>query len=97
MRAGRHPCPPIAPRLITHEGPVRADDHYRLPPLRRWDLDGVGTLVDRKKCFVLTGLGSTGGWLVIFDRRCDQPPMAERAVRREAPSPQGRLIAVIRA
>jgi hypothetical protein len=33
---------------------------------------------------------------VIFDRRRDQPPIAERTAAAEAPSPQGRRIQVIR-
>lgn len=28
-------------RFFNTEGPNRAEDHYSLPPLERWDLDGV--------------------------------------------------------
>ncbi|QVL50747.1 MAG: ATP-binding protein [Thiocapsa sp.] len=45
----------------------------------------------------LAGLGLDTGWLVIFDRRSNQPPIAERTACRTATSPQGRPIAVIRA
>jgi hypothetical protein len=45
----------------------------------------------------LAGLGLNGGWLVIFDRRRDQPPIAERTAAAEERSPQGRHIQVIRA
>jgi len=45
----------------------------------------------------LAGLGLNDGWLVIFDRRSDQPPIAERTAVAEQPSPQGRRIQVIRA
>ncbi len=45
----------------------------------------------------LAGLRLDTGWLVIFDRRSDQPPIAERTACRTATSPQGRAIAVIRA
>ena len=45
----------------------------------------------------LAGLGLDWGWLVIFDRRAGQPPMAERTASREARSPQGRRIVVVRA
>ncbi|MBK1646985.1 hypothetical protein CKO25_20690, partial [Thiocapsa imhoffii] len=45
----------------------------------------------------LAGLGLDSGWLVIFDRRSDQPPIAERTACQTVTSPQGRAIAVIRA
>jgi len=45
----------------------------------------------------LAGLGLDGGWLVIFDRRTGQPPIAERTARQTMVSPQGRRIEVIRA
>ncbi len=45
----------------------------------------------------LGGLGLDTGWLVIFDRRSGQPPIAERTESRESPSPQGRRIQVVRA
>ncbi len=45
----------------------------------------------------LAGLGLDTGWLVIFDRRSNQPPIAERTACQTATSPQGRPIAVIRA
>ncbi|WP_295441885.1 AAA-like domain-containing protein [uncultured Thiodictyon sp.] len=45
----------------------------------------------------LAGLGLSSGWLVIFDRRIGQPPMAERTSSTEALSPQGRRIIVVRA
>ncbi|RKT44555.1 ATP-binding protein [Thiocapsa rosea] len=45
----------------------------------------------------LAGLGLNSGWLVIFDRRTDQPPIAERTASNTAASPQGRCIQVVRA
>ena len=45
----------------------------------------------------LAGLGLDGGWLVIFDRRADQPPIEARTSSAEATSPQGRRIVVVRA
>ncbi len=45
----------------------------------------------------LAGLGLDSGWLVIFDRRSNQPPSAERTTSSEQISPQGRLIQVVRA
>ncbi len=45
----------------------------------------------------LAGLGLDTGWLVIFDRRSGQPPIAERTDSREVRSPAGRRIQVVRA
>ncbi|MDQ5910198.1 MAG: hypothetical protein QG599_2294 [Pseudomonadota bacterium] len=45
----------------------------------------------------LAGLGLDTGWLVIFDRRTGQPPIAERTSSTEQLSPQGRRIQVVRA
>ena len=45
----------------------------------------------------LAGLGLDTGWLVIFDRRPGQPPIAERTTLTPTLSPQGRAIQVIRA
>jgi hypothetical protein len=45
----------------------------------------------------LAGLGLDTGWLVIFDRRLGQPPIAERTTSAEQLSPQGRRIQVVRA
>jgi len=45
----------------------------------------------------LAGLGLTSGWLVIFDQRSNQPPIAERTSTEEATSPGGRQVTVIRA
>nr|WP_242513349.1 hypothetical protein [Halochromatium salexigens] len=45
----------------------------------------------------LAGLGLDCGWLVLFDRRSGQPPIAERTSVAEALSPGGRSIQVIRA
>lgn len=45
----------------------------------------------------LAGLGLATGWLVIFDQRPDQPPIAERTTAGPATSPAGRSITVIRA
>ena len=45
----------------------------------------------------LDGLGLATGWLVIFDRRADQPPIAQRTTVSVITSPAGRPIEVIRA
>ncbi|NMO19698.1 ATP-binding protein [Pyxidicoccus fallax] len=45
----------------------------------------------------LQGLGQRGGWLVLFDRRSGQPPIAERTRAEEARTPSGLPVTVIRA
>jgi len=45
----------------------------------------------------LAGLALDWGWLILFDRRAGQPPIAERTASMEAQSPQGRRIVVVRA
>ena len=45
----------------------------------------------------LAGLGLETGWLVIFDRRSNQPPIAQRTTVETVASPQGRAVIVIRA
>ncbi|MBK1646930.1 hypothetical protein CKO25_20365, partial [Thiocapsa imhoffii] len=47
-------------RFFNTEGPVRADDHYTLPPLSRWDLDEILALIDQKKYFLLHAPRQTG-------------------------------------
>ena len=44
----------------------------------------------------LTGLGLDSGWLVIFDRRSDLPPIEQRTTCETQTSPQGREIQVVR-
>jgi hypothetical protein len=45
----------------------------------------------------LAGLGLDSGWLVIFDRRSGQPPIAERTRANPATTPAGRRVTVLRA
>jgi type II secretory pathway predicted ATPase ExeA len=45
----------------------------------------------------LAGLGLMNGWLVIFDQRSNQPPIAERTFTEEATTTSGRPVTVIRA
>ncbi|MBI4600514.1 MAG: ATP-binding protein [Planctomycetes bacterium] len=44
----------------------------------------------------LAGLGLETGWLVIFDQRPGQPPIAERTRAEEAATPGGRRVTVVR-
>jgi len=45
----------------------------------------------------LTGPRLDSGWLVIFDRRSEQPPIAERTHSTAATTPSGRHVTVVRA
>jgi hypothetical protein len=45
----------------------------------------------------LTGLDAAAGWLVLFDQRGGQPPIAERTSAAPAVTPAGRAVTVIRA
>ncbi|WP_437979916.1 ATP-binding protein [Sorangium sp. So ce117] len=45
----------------------------------------------------LAGLGLHRGWLILFDQRSGQPPIAERTRREHALTPAGREVVVIRA
>ena len=47
-------------RFFNTEGPVRAEDHYLVPPLTRLDLEEALLLVERKKYFVLHAPRQTG-------------------------------------
>jgi type II secretory pathway predicted ATPase ExeA len=47
-------------RFFNTEGPVVAEDHYCLPPLERWDLEDILTLIDQKKYFLLHAPRQTG-------------------------------------
>ena len=47
-------------RFFNTEGPVRPDLHYCLPPLQRWNLDDVLTLIARQKYFLLHAPRQTG-------------------------------------
>ena len=47
-------------RFFNTEGPVRPELHYYLPPLERWDLDDILTLIERQKYFLLHAPRQTG-------------------------------------
>ena len=47
-------------RFFNTAGPVKAQDHYHVPPLDRLDLDEVLTLIGQKKYFVLHAPRQTG-------------------------------------
>ena len=44
----------------------------------------------------LAGLSLDHGWLVIFDRRSDQPPLEDRTTTESAATPSGRRVVVVR-
>ncbi|MGK4003494.1 hypothetical protein WMF31_12765 [Sorangium sp. So ce1036] len=45
----------------------------------------------------LAGLALDRGWLIVFDPRSGQPPIAERTRRERVLTPAGREVVVIRA
>lgn len=45
----------------------------------------------------LAGLGLSSGWLILFDRRPDAPPLAERLTSRHTRTPAGRRVRLVRA
>ncbi len=47
-------------RFFNTAGPVNPEKHYALPPLSRWDLVQVETLIDQEKYFVLHAPRQTG-------------------------------------
>ena len=47
-------------RFFNTEGPVVPEDHYSIPPLQRWDLEEVLTLIAQKKYFLLHAPRQTG-------------------------------------
>ena len=47
-------------RFFNTEGPNVAEDHYCLPPLQRWNLEEILTLIDQKKYFLLHAPRQTG-------------------------------------
>ena len=51
---------PMTERFFNTTGPVVAEDHYRIPPLGRLDLDEVLRLIDAKRYFVLHAPRQTG-------------------------------------
>ena len=58
-------------RFFNTAGPIRPDDHYHIPPLERLDVDGVLTLIEQKKYFVLHAprqTGKTSALLALRDR-----------------------------
>ena len=49
-----------AMRFFNTVGPVRANRHYLIPPLERWDLDEILLLIRQEKYFVLHAPRQTG-------------------------------------
>ncbi|MBN1226103.1 MAG: ATP-binding protein [Deltaproteobacteria bacterium] len=47
-------------RFFNTAGPVNCKDHYCLSPLERFDLEGIVSLIDQKKYFVLHAPRQTG-------------------------------------
>jgi hypothetical protein len=47
-------------RFFNTEGPVRSNKHYCLPPLERWDLEEILSLIEQEKYFLLHAPRQTG-------------------------------------
>lgn len=47
-------------RFFNTEGPVKKDKHYCLPPLQRWDLEEILSLIEQEKYFLLHAPRQTG-------------------------------------
>lgn len=57
-------------RFFNTAGPVHCEEHYCLPPLERFDLNEILSLVDQKKCLVLHAprqTGKTSSLLALMD------------------------------
>ncbi|MEM6353301.1 MAG: AAA-like domain-containing protein, partial [Cyanobacteria bacterium P01_D01_bin.14] len=52
--------PPLTDRFFNTAGPVRADWHYLIDPLTRWDMDEILQLIAQGKYFVLHAPRQTG-------------------------------------
>ncbi|MCP4348493.1 MAG: hypothetical protein GY795_23665 [Desulfobacterales bacterium] len=47
-------------RFFNTAGPVNSDRHYKISPLKRFDLDEILYLIDQAKYFVLHAPRQTG-------------------------------------
>ena len=58
-----------AMRFFNTAGPVRADLHYLIPPLERWDLDEILMLIRQQKYFILHAPRQSGKTSVLLALR----------------------------
>lgn len=47
-------------KFFNTAGPVNQDDHYKIDPLLRWDLEEIEILIEQKKYFILHAPRQTG-------------------------------------
>ena len=47
-------------KFFNTAGPVNQDDHYKIDPLARWDMEEVLFLIQQKKYFILHAPRQTG-------------------------------------
>lgn len=47
-------------KFFNTAGPVQFDEHYKIPPLKRWDLEEIEMLIAQKKYFLLHAPCQTG-------------------------------------
>ncbi|WP_437669322.1 hypothetical protein [Sorangium sp. So ce131] len=100
----RHYTVPVLSRLprdrARADGPLRAVPGETLAiEIKVWRPREADPLDEglRQIDGYLAGLGLSTGWLVLFDRRPDAPPLPERLGAAPATTPGGRQVTVIRA
>ena len=80
---------------LRYGGPEPVTLAMELKVWRDGEKDPLGRGLEQLDSY-LSGLGLETGWLVIFDRRADLPPIAERTTTESAVTPTGRAVTVIR-
>lgn len=80
---------------LRYGGPEPVTLAMELKVWRDGEKDPLGRGLEQLDSY-LSGLGLETGWLVIFDRRSDLPPIAERTNTETAVTPTGRTVTVIR-
>jgi hypothetical protein len=88
---------PIYREIIVRQ--LAASTRASLPMIKVWRDGRPDPLAEGLKQLdgYLAGLGLSSGWLVIFDQRSGQPPIAERTSAERQVTPGGREAVVVRA
>jgi predicted AAA+ superfamily ATPase len=47
-------------KFFNTAGPVNRDNHYKIDPLTRWNMDEILTLIEQEKYFILHAPRQTG-------------------------------------
>lgn len=97
MRVGAKGCCPLAPSAVRRST-VKVRYFNTESPIHCTQREGHSDPITEdltQRDGYLNGLGLDNGWLVLFDRRVGQPPIAERTKVEEMRSPDGRCAQVI--